>query len=68
MKEISYEMAEDMGLIPSALDYSYKAAEGMLITHKSTDEFIERTYKRTKDAYRKKYQFVTLRGETLKVV
>lgn len=68
MREITYEMAEDMGLIPSALDYSLKAAEGMLITRKSTDEFIERTYKRTKDAYKEKYQYVTLRGETLKVI
>ena len=55
MKEISEEMAEDMGYLPSALPVAYKSVEWCSILSPATERHFAAVYTAEKSAIRKRY-------------
>ncbi len=55
MASITMEMARDLGLIPSPLDYAYKAVEGHSILSKGTDILMESAWRRRDEEIKRQY-------------
>lgn len=67
MKEISYEMAKDMGLLPDSLTKAFKAVEGSYIFSPATERAFEDVYKES-EVENRKVRFVLWEGEKLEIV
>lgn len=67
-KEITFEMAQELGLIPDALDSAYRSVEGCSILSPAADRHFEAIYRAADKIIREKYRTVRFRGETLQVI